>query len=67
MLAGEEFMLRRIRPRSEALRAALVLSLNLLQKNDIRIQAVQLALDFVQHEALIKGRNALVDIVRRNS
>jgi len=62
-LVGEEFVLRLVGPVIEARGVAAVLTLHLLQENDVRVEQAQVVAQLVDHHAAVELREALVDVV----
>src|SRR6267142_1118817 len=65
-LLREKFVLGLGRPVLEAHRVAAVLSLHLLQENDVGAERAQALAQLVDHQAAIKLRETLVDVVGRD-
>ena len=59
---GKELVLRLVRPVVMVLRVKFVLSLYLLQKDDIRVERSQSLPQFMYHHAAVELRKALVDV-----
>ncbi len=63
---GDVFMLRRSRPIVEATSTQGMRALHLLQKHEIRIDAMQALAQLVDDQATVKRREPFMNIVRRD-